>query len=65
MFESLPGPGEILTFFLFVGLILLSILAAILKLCGVLLLSWWWIAGIVPAAILVVVLIAGVRALLD
>ena len=65
MFESLPGPGAFLAFLSFVGSIALTIIGAILKLCGVLLLSWWWIVGIVPMAIIVIVLIAGVRALID
>lgn len=37
----------------------------ILKLCGVLLLSWWWVCAPVPIGILLIVLFAGACALLE
>lgn len=61
----MPGPGA----FLFVGGLLVALfataLASVLKLCGVLLLSWWWVLAPVPALLVLVLLIAGLCALLS
>ena len=63
-FSSMPGPGAFLLVGSVVVALLATALAVALKLCGVLLLSWWWVLAPVPAFLLVVVIIAGLCALL-
>lgn len=40
-----------------------QILLIVLKLCGVLLLSWWWVLSLIPILFCVVVVLAGLNAL--
>jgi hypothetical protein len=64
MFSGLPDIKDFFIFASVLGALLLTALAVVLKLCGVLLLSWWWVLAPVPALLVVVVLIAGLCALL-
>lgn len=54
---------------MFIAALAANILLIILKLCGVLLLSWWWLVGFIPAVCIVGLIIAifcaGVLALFD
>ena len=60
---KMPTAGEIAAFFGITVSILLMGVMAVLKLCGVLLLSWWWIAAPLPCVILLVIFCAVILSL--
>ncbi len=59
--SALAGMFFVLIFF---ALFAVNILLLILKVCGVLLLSWWWIIGFMPAIIFIAIFIAGILSIL-
>jgi len=65
MFSSLPGPGAFLAIPTILAAIFGTLLAVILKLCGVLLLSWWWVLSPVPLALVAIFVVAGALALFE
>lgn len=59
-------PSFVEVMFWFFGICLVAVvqvLLIVLKLCGVLLLSWWWVLSIIPILFCVVVVLAGLNAL--
>lgn len=58
MFPDLSGLIPVLILFgAVIATCATAVLLAILKLCGVLLLSWWWIIGMIPAVIIVGIIV--------
>jgi hypothetical protein len=62
-FSGMPGPGAWLIVASFLCSLLTTALAVVLKLCGVLLLSWWWVFSPLPILLVLLVIIAGLGAL--
>lgn len=59
----MPGPGAYLFVAGLVCSLLATAVAVMLKLCGVLLLSWWWVFSPLPILLVLAVIIAGLGAL--
>lgn len=58
-----PSAGEVLLILALVGSVLLTGFLTILKVFGVLLLSWWWVAAPLPCVLVLAIFCAGVLAL--
>lgn len=65
MFSSLPGLGAILAILSTLALGIGTALAIVLKLCGILLLSWWWVLSPLPLTVLLVCAFAGAISILN
>ncbi len=62
IFELMIGGLFVLA--ILVALVVFNLALIVLKLFGLLLLSWWWIVGFLPAVFLLFVLVKGIRAVL-
>lgn len=60
---NLPPPSAFLAVGLILCALIVTVLGIVLKLCGVLALSWWWVLCPVPAVLFGVVIIAGLIAI--
>ncbi len=55
--------GALIVFIVFAAAFAATVIAAILKICGLLLLSWFWVLSPIPAIALIWVLFEGVASI--